>query len=173
MSGKSSRNKGLAFERRMARVFSSWSGLKVVRTPLSGAMSEITKSDLFCKDTFPFFIECKKRKSIKLTSLLTRTGDIVGWWVKTYSNALKESKYPILIFSENNGVEMVLVPVIGECWFEENEKFYKWLVFSNTYYKCYCTTLKIFLDSVTYQELSESVADWVLKVKGGAKNDSL
>lgn len=103
------RSKGKKYERKIAKKLSAWSGLDILRTPCSGALSLVTKSDLFDKTgLFCLFVECKKRRLIKINDLYNRNSMIMKWWQKTKSNAVYEGKIPFLIFSSNNSVDFVM-----------------------------------------------------------------
>jgi hypothetical protein len=106
------KNKGNAYERHIAKLFRMWSEYNWIRTPQSGGMREVTKSDLFCKDLMGttkdvLFIETKKRKRIDLHKLLQGKGEFFDWWKKTEINAQAEDKYPVLVFVQNNRKDLI------------------------------------------------------------------
>lgn len=102
-----SRRKGHDFERKVASLFTKWTGHEWIRTPQSGGMPQVTKADLFSKELYNskqdiIFVECKKRKSMDMGKILTgKCAEFKSWMTKLYDNAIKEKKIPILVFSYN------------------------------------------------------------------------
>lgn len=110
---RKSKTKGSEYERRIAKMLSDWSGLKIFRTPLSGGYRLSTKSDLTTKnpDDFVMIVDTKKwENSYSLKSLLDNNLDV---FIDVYWKKLKETKetcvvdnkryykFPIMIFSSN------------------------------------------------------------------------
>ena len=113
--GHKSRNKGAAFENKIARMIGSALGVALRRTPLSGGWacgSANVAGDIVCVDdniNFPYCVECKKQEGWKLESLLTRNHawfDV--WWDQLIVECPNE-KLPVLVFSRNYQPEFVAV----------------------------------------------------------------
>ena len=108
MSGRMSRNKGAAYERKIAKILSAWWGEKFFRTPLSGGHQDMASQmavvgDIITKDkNFPFHLELKKQEGWALENVLTsdKKGKI-GDWIAQAKSDCKEDKIPFLIFSKN------------------------------------------------------------------------
>ena len=106
-----SRNKGAAFERLVAKLFSAWCGEEIRRTPLSGGWTKKPDSDLRCdlicdNPQFIYSIEVKKREGWDLSDLITGvravgSTSLLGFWEQTLSQAPKD-KIPLLVFSKNH-----------------------------------------------------------------------
>jgi len=114
--GRKSKRKGSSFERKMAKIISLWYGEEVIRTPASGGMRSITRSDLTARnpDHFPFIIECKHREDINFESIIKSPKAIIDYWIESKEKAnteywkpselkgnLKFPKVPILILTKN------------------------------------------------------------------------
>jgi len=114
--GRKSKRKGSSFERRIAKVISPWFGEEIIRTPASGGMRSITRSDLTTRnpDYFPFVIECKYREDINFESIIKYPKVIIDSWIELKEKAnteywkppelkgnLKFPKVPILILTIN------------------------------------------------------------------------
>lgn len=114
--GKKSRDKGAAFEREVAKLFSEAYGLEFRRTPLSGGWAkdaDVAAGDLVCIDDpdFPYMIECKKAENWKFESLFT---DNHTWFDNWWEQAVEEcpdSKEPLLVFSRNYMPILVAVSI--------------------------------------------------------------
>ena len=76
MGGKTSRNKGSGYERKIAKVLTEWWGEKFFRTPLSGGHQDMSQEmnvagDIITKDVnFPFHLELKKHEGWCLEQVL-------------------------------------------------------------------------------------------------------
>ena len=108
--GKSSRDKGSRFERKIAKLFSDAFDMNIRRVPLSGGLD--IKSDLYCPedDSFPYFVECKNRKSFRFDSLFDHSSELYSFFNTAYIHSLESyvsDKYTkkqrtILIFTGGN-----------------------------------------------------------------------
>ena len=113
--------KGKNFERAVAHALSAWSGVELVRTPMSGAWIG-RKADIWPKDTqidFPLAVECKKAENWRMEQLLDRVGPVMDWigqaerqGIEMYASTGR--KYlPMLIFSRNRCASYVAVRADG------------------------------------------------------------
>lgn len=104
--GAKSRNKGNAFERKVAKILSDWSGLELRRTPLSGGWSSDSRvsGDLVAIDHPEFYmhVECKKQEAFSWEATLQGHGIFYDWWEQA-ANACPETKFPVVIFQKNRG----------------------------------------------------------------------
>ena len=108
MGGKTSRNKGSGYERKIAKVLTEWWGEKFFRTPLSGGHQDMSQEmnvagDIITKDVnFPFHLELKKHEGWCLEQVLIspKQGKIGDWFRQAKSDC-KPGKIPFLIFSKN------------------------------------------------------------------------
>jgi len=116
VAGKRSNNKGATYERRIARKFSDWSGIELVRTP-SGAPEEIY-ADIWPRLTtkyFPIALECKCDESWNFDQIMSGVGPFWGWLGQAFAqaeNATKELRrqyIPMLVFSKNRCPDYVAV----------------------------------------------------------------
>ena len=113
--GKYSKDKGSAFERKIAKILSEAFGVELVRTPMSGGWGRLeTKGDLVTRDDFPYHVECKKREGWTLDCLLSGKGDkkLEGWWAQTKEQC-PENKIPLLVFSKNFAPTYVRIKLGG------------------------------------------------------------
>lgn len=114
MSGKKSRDKGQRYERKIAKIFSEWAGMDMLRTPLSGGWArgraDVT-GDIVPGDAnrqFPFSIECKKNESWTWEQVHHQIGPVLNsWWQQTVDECAP-GKIPLLIFSRNRYDDYVL-----------------------------------------------------------------
>jgi len=111
--GKKSKRKGASFEHHIAKLFSSYFGCSVRRTPGSGGWATVgefgPRGDLvFASRRAPYHVECKKHEGWDLSDLITgvRAGDktvtnsLEKWWQQTIRDCPKR-KHPMLIFARN------------------------------------------------------------------------
>ena len=110
MAVKNPKAKGNAFERKIAKMFSEWSGVKFIRTPMSGAIHNFKDkrvvSDIvppLVLGNFPFSIECKNVVcSWEFSSMLEGTSQTLGaHWDQCCKDANQEGLLPWLIFTKN------------------------------------------------------------------------
>jgi hypothetical protein len=89
MSGKTSRNKGSAFEREVAQAFTNTFNVSFRRTPLSGGWAKETiQGDITCGNPkFKLVVECKNHKTLWLSE----------WWKQVDADTPPD-KIPVLIF---------------------------------------------------------------------------
>lgn len=79
--GKLSKRKGSGFERQIAKALSDWSGVHLVRTPMSGGWAG-SIADVWPRDTsvyFPMVIECKKVEGWTLDQVFLGKGPLIDW----------------------------------------------------------------------------------------------
>lgn len=129
--GRGSKTKGHSFERKVAKLLSSWYfGVsdRLKRTPLSGGLSLSLKGDLFedlsvkisddpvinAKKLFPFNVECKcSEVPLDMSALFHPKSVFWAWWKQTITEFDKtpdRGKIPLLVFSRNNIKPMVCMP---------------------------------------------------------------
>lgn len=111
-SGRSSRDKGIRFERKVVSDIIRVHNVQVVRTPLSGGWGRMkTKGDVVSDgDEWPFFVECKNQEGWNLDQLMEGRGPVEDWWLKTVVQAEEESKFPMLVFTRNRRPVYVRLP---------------------------------------------------------------
>lgn len=108
-----SRNKGAAFERKIAKLLSDALGISFKRTPQSGAFSTNNKysalaGDIYCEADFPYVIECKKYSEYNLEDLVTgATSGMLKWFEQLETE--KGNKKGLLIFQKNYGKIMAAI----------------------------------------------------------------
>lgn len=110
MSGRTSKNKGKSFERRVGHILADFFNLEygkdITRDLLSGG--SVHKGDLHpvtpkAKKLLPYVIECKYQKNWTFEQILKGTGPFWNSWVPQVKDELKNSvgSYkPWLIFSK-------------------------------------------------------------------------
>lgn len=107
---KNPKEKGNNFERKVAKLFSLWSGHKFMRTPASGAIHNFKDkrvvSDIVAPlsiGEWPFSIECKNVMcSWELNTLLEGTSETMkSHWKQAQDDADREGLAPLLIFTKN------------------------------------------------------------------------
>lgn len=108
--GAKSRNKGNAFELKVAKIFSGKFGLEIRRTPLSGGWARGNPhvyGDLVCIDrdvkkpyNFMYCVECKCVEGWSLQSLFNaKAGWFNTWWAQLIKEC-PDDKIPLLVFSK-------------------------------------------------------------------------
>lgn len=108
------KSRGNRAERIIAQTLSRILEIPFVRTPNSGAWGRAkTKGDVVCIAEgyeFPFSIESKKTKQMKLELLLRDPiwSDFQDWWKQTSRGALEDEKFPLLIISHNQTQPLVI-----------------------------------------------------------------
>lgn len=119
--GRSSKNKGNSFERKVASLLQDWwyPGFVFKRTPLSGGALSAKEFNV-CGDVvsndprFPFVVECKHTKAISgLHNLLSPDSKLLQFWeqAKTQADQLVGFKYPLLVFRWNNSQIFCMYPI--------------------------------------------------------------
>ena len=100
--GRYSRDKGNAFERRIAKMIRealNISERECHRTPRSGG--HYVKGDLVLdpsqRERFPFIVECKHSKRWTLSHILPVSGLMQQWLRQTYAQAAEMEGRPLLI----------------------------------------------------------------------------
>jgi len=111
--------KGSSFERQVAKIFSDWSGVRLVRTPMSGAW-EGCEVDIWPENPevyWPLAIECKKSEAWNMDQIMERTGLFFSWiyqaigQAKEWSDRTGNIRLPLLVFSRNFRPIYVAVPM--------------------------------------------------------------
>lgn len=127
MNGKGSRMKGNRFELRIASIFSDAFDMEIRRVPASGGLD--IKCDIYCPtdDTFPFYIECKHRETLRIESLVQGTSDLVGFFERNKAMGLKSYLYmkyihekvrPVVVFKGGDfRTDMIMI----DCFWENEE----------------------------------------------------
>lgn len=117
--GKMSINKGSSFEREIAKRLSDWSGVSLVRTPMSGAWQGCD-ADIWPKDpTIPFClaIECKRIAVFDFHAAMAGMGMFYDWVDQTQSQ-VTNNKLPMLIFKPDYKPIYIAVPAYSVCGIE-------------------------------------------------------
>lgn len=110
-----SRAKGSAYERRLCKKFSLWTGYKIVRTPASGGI--LKTGDLCPKEpkhmvSFPFSVEAKNRERWDMTDLIKNVKlkkGIMSWWEQCVDDSLESGKVPLLVFTRNLDEDFIIL----------------------------------------------------------------
>jgi len=103
---KRERDKGVKYERKIAKLFSDAFKRELRRVPLSGGLD--IKCDIYDprNDDFPYWIECKHRESLRFQSLFEGTSYVYEAFTKTDKDAMNShlsNKYvvgprPLVVF---------------------------------------------------------------------------
>jgi len=110
--GKSNRQRGGAYERKIAHMLTELLGCKFKRSPRSGALLRegafngvFLGGDLACEKDFKFSIECKNCKDSNIESILKtpNTASLIKYWCQCVydakaSSTEKREKLPLLFF---------------------------------------------------------------------------
>lgn len=108
--GKMSRDKGNAFERRIARdilkAFPGYGPKDCYRTPLSGGHPFADSGDLCIsprlQEKFPFVVECKHYRNWSMKQVLPPTGEMLSWVAQAKRAAAKLNRPWLLVLRGNN-----------------------------------------------------------------------
>jgi len=93
---KISLDKGIAYEKKIAKKLSKVFGRHIVRTPDSGSISG--KGDIIDPvNPLPIFIECKYSKAFRFGDLLNDNSVLYNYWDKLLLQC-PENQKPVLIF---------------------------------------------------------------------------
>lgn len=109
-----SKAKGDAYERKVAKIITEWSGVKMIRTPLSGGWASgrsDVRGDLVCDDDsvfFPYHIECKNQKGWGWGQTIMGKGIVYDWWRQTIKECPAD-KVPWLIFHEHGRSDWLMM----------------------------------------------------------------
>ena len=103
-----SKAKGSKAEADAAKFLNEHTGLKFIRTPLSGALDakHMLKGDIYLGGSSnKYCIEIKHYEEDHLTSkvLTDKTPQIISWWEQCIREAGQVSREPLLIFKHNRG----------------------------------------------------------------------
>lgn len=110
--GVNSRRKGANNERKIAALFTKWTGRTFAKTPASGGLqwkSAFSKGDIVCTKEghyFPFCIEAKFHIKIDFAHLMIPgvNCEIIDFWMQCQRDAKSCNKIPIL-FMRYNGLK--------------------------------------------------------------------
>lgn len=104
--GAKSRNKGNAFERKIASLFGKVYNRELRRVPLSGGI--VLRCDIYdpVDDSFPLFIECKSGYNFTIKAVIEGTSPLFEFMIDTRKKAEEShitkkygrSPVPILVF---------------------------------------------------------------------------
>ena len=140
---KNPKEKGNNFERKIAKKLSDWSGVKFMRTPMSGAIHNFKDkrvvSDIvppLSIGNFPFSIECKNVNcSWEFSGIIDGTSiTLEKHWDQCVKDAEQESLLPLLIFTKN--YRQVYSVLEKEVFDKFNLKMTSWIeVYSERYKK--------------------------------------
>lgn len=111
--GKSNRQRGGAYERKIAKLLTDGFGVKFKRSPRSGALLRegafngvFLGGDLACEKDFRFSIECKNCRDTNIEAVLKNpdTAPLVKYWCQCVYDARESStdekvKLPLLFFN--------------------------------------------------------------------------
>lgn len=153
------RDKGNAFERKVAKILTDSWGVKFVRTPNSGAFHQLAPADIIpedkkCWDNFNFHLELKCREGWNLSQLLTSKDCVILQWyndevakqVASRGDKFYE-KQLLLIFSKNR--DDIYVMYKNDFISLTPEFFNKKIIFQHEKTSFTIITLKEFLKIVT------------------------
>jgi Holliday junction resolvase len=115
-----SKAKGSKAEADAAKFLNEKTGLKFIRTPLSGALDAKhgLKGDIYLgASSNKYCIEIKHYEEDHLTSkiLTDKTPQIVTWLEQTFREATQVSREPLLIFKHNRGKWFVAFTSAPSC----------------------------------------------------------
>ena len=111
--GRRSKRKGKAYEARVAKLWSDFTGENFRRVPSSGGFNKfgglVVATQIFTGDVFSnnpnfiFSVEAKNRQDISLTALLKNppTATITSYWYQCVEDARNNKKKPIMFFKPN------------------------------------------------------------------------
>ncbi|AMQ66633.1 RusA-like Holliday junction resolvase [Bacillus phage Shbh1] len=123
--GKMSRNKGSAYELKVAKLLTDWWGEgKFSRVPASGGLhwagDQRVAGDIVppVHANFPFVVECKKREGWTLDNVLLGTGEVKDWWRQVVMDARRIDKVPILFFSRNRAKDYIMLPYTSNLYLD-------------------------------------------------------
>lgn len=163
MAIKNPKEKGNNFERKIAKILSDWSGVKFIRTPMSGAIHNFKDkrvvSDIvppLSLGEFPFSIECKNVNcSWEFSNILEgNSTTIEKHWSQCTKDADQEGLLPWLIFTKN------FRRIYSVMWKTDFDKlnlklFSRIESFSEAFQPVTVFDLKNFLEKISVQELQE------------------
>lgn|SRR5699024_2757826 len=127
--GRRSKQKGNAYELKIAKELSKWWGGKFSRVPASGGLhwgsDQRVAGDIIppVNSNFPFVVECKKREGFTLHNLFLNTGQIKEWYNQVVLDARRVNLTPILIFSKNRDKDYILIPYVEDVYFKLDKEY--------------------------------------------------
>jgi hypothetical protein len=133
-SGRGSKNKGSAYELKLAKELSKWSGEPVHRVPQSGAGGATWGSDSRMNGDIVFPVgsqnslvyEAKKREGWGIHHLFLNIGEVKTWWEQVVMDSRRMKEHgmsPCLIFSKNRDKDYVLLPYVDKIYTQLNKSF--------------------------------------------------
>lgn len=129
-----SKNKGNRNERKLAHLFTKWTGWKFDRVPQSGGLrwkkADNISGDITCTEPnikFPISIETKfyinsPKNLISVQRLLLETNnDLIKFWEQTISDGKRANKVPFLFVRYNNMASDTYYTFVPHIWFLKNK----------------------------------------------------
>lgn len=113
--GINSRTKGATFERDVAKLLTTWCGMNMRRSPMSGGWNkhgDITPVDPHDMDSFKFNVECKNQMIWDFSDLIKdihNNDGIESWWIQAANDAEKSKRVPLLIFTKNRHPNYIML----------------------------------------------------------------
>jgi hypothetical protein len=159
------RTKGMGFERTISKIMSTYTGLELRRTPLSGGWAGSDRSgfkgdiqDITGSGDFCFSIECKKVEGWTFNDLFNEKNIIMKWWDQC-SKQCPKGKIPLLVFSKNRErpFAMLAAPSLNE---RLGGKVHQLLSLGGITWTLgeaawFILPLNLLLENVSYAELTE------------------
>ena len=118
--GKSARDKGAQFERKISKMLTAWAAGKAEfsRSPLSGSYGSTTHKtngdtagDIVTESVWPFNMELKNHESFtSLDTLFHSHANIQSFWQQNLGDALRTRRVPMLITHRNRSKIYATVP---------------------------------------------------------------
>lgn len=110
-------DKGKRFELKCAKLLSEWSGLELMRTPMSGGWAG-EAADIVPKfgAHFPFVVECKHEEGWEFDHLFNNSGPFPRWIAQAVEQAEYKSRetgnvyFPMLMFTRNRRYTYLMIP---------------------------------------------------------------
>lgn len=118
--GKSARDKGAQFERKITKMLTAWAGGKAEfsRSPLSGSYGSTTHKtngdtagDIVTESAWPFNLELKNHESFtSLDTIFHSHANIQSFWVQNLGDAIRTKRVPMLINHRNRSKIYATMP---------------------------------------------------------------
>jgi len=108
--GKSARNKGHSFERRICKDLTAWSGITFSRSPMSGGWSktgDVTPKDPEDMTKWLLNIECKNCEAYNTPQIFRIRSEeempkvFHKWWQQSVEDSGISGRIPFLVFTKN------------------------------------------------------------------------
>jgi len=163
-AGKRAKVKGKSYEDKIGKIIGEWWWGKPFRhSPGSGAWDKQTNDgqilapgDLVIpkEANCRLIVECKKRKSFP--KRFAGFHSLWGWWRKLNDEARMYNKVPLLVFSEDNGIDYV---AFGDFFFELEDVDLEAIRVYNGKLYISVAILSEFLKVVEKEDLKEDLSD--------------